>query len=57
MLHVDAGIMRCCAYSASVNRALYLPVGEPGQPETAIQHFHDKLFRIDETTMKVRFPS
>lgn len=46
--------MRCCAYSASVNRALYLPKGESGQSETAIQHFDDKLFHINEETMKVR---
>ncbi|KAL7413873.1 hypothetical protein BDY24DRAFT_415002 [Mrakia frigida] len=46
------GIMRCCAYSASVNRALYIPLGGAGQNETAIQHFEDKLFKISGNAMK-----
>lgn len=49
------GIMRCCAYSASVNRALYIPLGGAGQNETAIQHFEDKLFKISGNAMKVSF--
>lgn len=50
------GIMRCCAYSAATNRPLYIPLGHPGQADTAIQHFHDKLFHIQEDAMKVRSP-
>lgn len=46
--------MRCCAYSASVNRPLHLPKGDPRHAETAIAHFDDKLFKIDERAMKVR---
>jgi uncharacterized protein len=49
----SAGIMRCCAYSASVNRPLHLPKDDPREPETAIAHFDDKLFKIDEQAMKV----
>jgi hypothetical protein len=45
--------MRCCAYSASVNRPLHLPKDDPREPETAIAHFDDKLFKIDEQAMKV----
>ncbi|KAF8215793.1 hypothetical protein K438DRAFT_1704689 [Mycena galopus ATCC 62051] len=40
------GIMRCAAYSAAVNRPLYVPSGDPRVNESAIQHFHDKLVLI-----------
>ncbi|KAJ7761976.1 hypothetical protein DFH07DRAFT_739675 [Mycena maculata] len=40
------GIMRCAAYSAAVNRPLYIPADEPRVNESAIQHFHDKLVLI-----------
>lgn len=42
------GIMRCAAYSAVAKRALHAPDGDPDQPESAIQHFHDKLLHIQE---------
>lgn len=47
------GIMRCTAYSAAVNRALFIKPGEPGAKDTAIQHFDDKLFKIQGDAMKV----
>ncbi|KAJ6532011.1 hypothetical protein B0H19DRAFT_1189573 [Mycena capillaripes] len=40
------GILRCAAYSAAVNRPLYIPSGDPRVQESAIQHFHDKLVLI-----------
>jgi len=40
------GIMRCAAYSAAVNRPLYVPSDEPQVQESAIQHFHEKLVLI-----------
>lgn len=44
------GIMRCAAYSATVNRPLFVPPeevgGDPGA--SAIAHFHDKLLLIRE---------
>ncbi|KAJ6497476.1 hypothetical protein C8R45DRAFT_1211361 [Mycena sanguinolenta] len=40
------GIMRCAAYSAAVNRPLYVPVDDPRANDSAIQHFHDKLVLI-----------
>ncbi|KAJ7745783.1 hypothetical protein B0H16DRAFT_974290 [Mycena metata] len=40
------GILRCAAYSAAVNRPLYIPSEDPRVNESAIQHFHDKLFLI-----------
>ncbi|KAJ7928835.1 hypothetical protein B0H13DRAFT_1966419 [Mycena leptocephala] len=40
------GILRCAAYSAAVNRPLYIPADEPKVEESAIQHFHDKLVLI-----------
>ncbi|KAJ7364260.1 hypothetical protein DFH08DRAFT_838759 [Mycena albidolilacea] len=40
------GIMRCAAYSAAVNRPLYIPPGQPQLREPAVQHFHDKLVLI-----------
>ncbi|KAH9003040.1 hypothetical protein EDB86DRAFT_2799479 [Lactarius hatsudake] len=52
------GIMRCAAYSARYGvlsltggmraSALHAPDGDPDQPESAIQHFHDKLLHIQE---------
>ncbi|KAH9063905.1 hypothetical protein EDB87DRAFT_1557645 [Lactarius vividus] len=49
------GIMRCAAYSAVAKRlggirasALHAPDSDPDQPESAIQHFHDKLLHIQE---------
>ncbi|KAH9031779.1 hypothetical protein EDB85DRAFT_1311506 [Lactarius pseudohatsudake] len=42
------GIMRCAAYSAVAKRALHAPDGDSDQPESAIQHFHDKLLHIQE---------
>ncbi|BGP18005.1 hypothetical protein JCM10213_005044 [Rhodosporidiobolus nylandii] len=52
------GILRCAAYSSHANRALYLPPPAsnlalaPGAPapegnDSAIQHFHDKLFKLE----------
>lgn len=40
------GVMRCAAYTTVTNNALYAPAGDPGQPQSAIQHFHDKLIHI-----------
>ncbi|KAI0045859.1 hypothetical protein FA95DRAFT_1560736 [Auriscalpium vulgare] len=42
------GILRCAAYSAATNHALHAPIGDPEQPASAIQHFHDKLLHIRE---------
>ncbi|KAA1467588.1 hypothetical protein DENSPDRAFT_832693 [Dentipellis sp. KUC8613] len=42
------GILRCAAYSAATNHALHAPEGDPQQPTSAIQHFHDKLLHIHE---------
>ncbi|KAI9461570.1 hypothetical protein BJY52DRAFT_1116940 [Lactarius psammicola] len=42
------GVMRCAAYSAVTKRALHVPDGDTEQPESAIQHFHDKLLHIRE---------
>lgn len=42
------GVMRCAAYSAVTKRALHVPDGDADQPESAIQHFHDKLLHIRE---------
>lgn len=48
--YVHQGIMRCAAYSAIVNRPLYVPADEnEGDPNaSAIGHFHDKLLLIRE---------
>ncbi|KAJ7077140.1 hypothetical protein B0H15DRAFT_941141 [Mycena belliarum] len=42
------GIIRCAAYSASVNRPLHVPgpSDDPAVKNSAIQHFHDKLILI-----------
>ncbi|KAJ8519056.1 hypothetical protein ONZ45_g3961 [Pleurotus djamor] len=40
------GVLRCAAYSAVTNHALYTPSGDPGEETSAIQHFHDKLLHI-----------
>jgi len=40
------GVMRCAAYTTVTNNALYAPVGDSRQPQSAIQHFHDKLIHI-----------
>ncbi|SCV73843.1 BQ2448_6273 [Microbotryum intermedium] len=42
------GIMRCSAYSAMTNRPLYVPpkADDPEAKGCAIQHFHDKLFKL-----------
>ncbi|KAF8273299.1 hypothetical protein EI94DRAFT_1716343 [Lactarius quietus] len=42
------GVMRCAAYSAVTKHALHAPNGDADQPESAIQHFHDKLLHIRE---------
>lgn len=42
------GILRCAAFSAATNRTLYAPPGDPAQPESALQHFHDKLIHISD---------
>ncbi|KAJ7285171.1 hypothetical protein C8J57DRAFT_1290619 [Mycena rebaudengoi] len=42
------GILRVAAYSAAVNRPLHVPVDDVQSPDSAIQHFHDKLLRIHE---------
>ncbi|KAF8627735.1 hypothetical protein AX15_004263 [Amanita polypyramis BW_CC] len=42
------GVMRCAAYSAVTNHALHTPLGDPVQPLSAIQHFHDKLLYIKD---------
>ncbi|KAI0703452.1 hypothetical protein BC835DRAFT_1318984 [Cytidiella melzeri] len=42
------GIMRCAAYSAAVNRPLHAPEGDPTRPNSAIEHFYDKLLHIRE---------
>ncbi|KAI0058665.1 hypothetical protein BV25DRAFT_1861759 [Artomyces pyxidatus] len=42
------GILRCAAYTAARNHALYAPESHPAQPTSAIQHFHDKLVHIHE---------
>ncbi|GAA6017046.1 hypothetical protein JCM10207_001467 [Rhodosporidiobolus poonsookiae] len=50
------GIMRCSAYSAITSRPLYLPpstssasdpAAAPKTDDSAIAHFHDKLFRLE----------
>ncbi|KAG5718983.1 hypothetical protein E4T56_gene20396 [Termitomyces sp. T112] len=40
------GILRCAAYTTTTNQPLYAPAGDPKQPQSAIQHFHDKLILI-----------
>ncbi|KAF7336786.1 Metal dependent phosphohydrolase [Mycena venus] len=40
------GIMRCAAYSAAVNRPLYVPPNEPKVKASAIQIFHDRLLPV-----------
>ncbi|TFK74194.1 hypothetical protein BDN72DRAFT_833918 [Pluteus cervinus] len=40
------GIMRCAAYSSITNHALHTPPHDPKEPESAIQHFHEKLIHI-----------
>ncbi|KAF6754428.1 hypothetical protein DFP72DRAFT_370458 [Ephemerocybe angulata] len=40
------GILRCAAFSCVSNRPLHTPPGDPRQPESALQHFHDKLVHI-----------
>ncbi|KAG6902854.1 hypothetical protein C0995_010739 [Termitomyces sp. Mi166 len=40
------GILRCAAYTTATNQPLYVPSGDPKQPQSAIQHFHDKLILI-----------
>ncbi|BGP49887.1 hypothetical protein JCM10450v2_005792 [Rhodotorula kratochvilovae] len=52
------GIMRCAAYSALTNRPLYVPSPSASSPaatarpapeagDSAIDHFHDKLFKLE----------
>ncbi|KAI0779098.1 hypothetical protein BC629DRAFT_1735987 [Irpex lacteus] len=40
------GIMRCAAYSSSVNRPLHTPATSALHKDSSIQHFHDKLLHI-----------
>ena len=51
-LTVKVGIMRCAAFSAVMNRPLYVPPDAPeGRWESggsAIDHFYDKLLLIKE---------
>ncbi|KIL67704.1 hypothetical protein M378DRAFT_73426 [Amanita muscaria Koide BX008] len=42
------GVMRCAAYSAVRNSVLYAPLGDSVRPQSAIQHFHDKLLHIKD---------
>ncbi|KAI0084037.1 hypothetical protein BDY19DRAFT_899102 [Irpex rosettiformis] len=42
------GILRCAAYSSSVNRPLHTPEGDPAHGDSSIQHFYDKLLHIRE---------
>ncbi|QRV90257.1 HD domain-containing protein [Ceratobasidium sp. AG-Ba] len=42
------GILRCAAYSASVNRPLHVPSGDLREESSAIGHFHDKLLHIQD---------
>ncbi|OBZ72054.1 Uncharacterized protein YpgQ [Grifola frondosa] len=42
------GILRCAAYSAVTNRALYVPTDDAAYASCAIEHFHDKLLHIRE---------
>ncbi|KAF5341751.1 hypothetical protein D9611_001818 [Ephemerocybe angulata] len=48
-IHTNApptGILRCAAFSCVSNRPLHTPPADPRQPESALQHFHDKLVHI-----------
>ncbi|KDQ57366.1 hypothetical protein JAAARDRAFT_35998 [Jaapia argillacea MUCL 33604] len=40
------GIMRCAAYSATVNRPLYISDQDPAHDTSAVHHFYDKLLHI-----------
>ncbi|KAF8627056.1 hypothetical protein AX17_006396 [Amanita inopinata Kibby_2008] len=42
------GVMRCAAYGTVISQALHAPFGDPAQPRSAIQHFHDKLLHIKD---------
>ncbi|KAI0031207.1 hypothetical protein K488DRAFT_79202 [Vararia minispora EC-137] len=42
------GILRCAAYASTVNAPLHTPEGDPDQPQSAVQHFYDKLVHIRE---------
>jgi uncharacterized protein len=45
VLHV-IGVLRCAAYTSTVNHPLYAPPDDPAQDQSAIQHFYDKLVHI-----------
>lgn len=40
------GVLRCAAYSSITNSPLHTPPADPNSPQSAIQHFHDKLVHI-----------
>lgn len=40
------GILRTAAYNAAVNNPLYVPAGDPREPISCVQHFHDKLLHV-----------
>ncbi|KAG7451312.1 uncharacterized protein BT62DRAFT_883474 [Guyanagaster necrorhizus] len=42
------GVMRCAAYTVSINKPLHTPPHDPASGDSAIQHFHDKLIHIKE---------
>ncbi|KAF9450078.1 hypothetical protein P691DRAFT_702042 [Macrolepiota fuliginosa MF-IS2] len=42
------GVMRCAAYSTVTNRPLHTPTDDAAHPNTAIQHFYDKLLHIHD---------
>lgn len=42
------GVLRCAAFSASTNRPLHTPPGDPQLDSSSIQHFHDKLVHIKD---------
>lgn len=42
------GIMRCSAFSCAKNLPLFTPLSDERYQESAIAHFHDKLFKIKE---------
>ncbi|CED84032.1 HD/PDEase domain [Phaffia rhodozyma] len=48
------GILRCAAYSAAVNRPLHVrsEIEHTIPGGSAIQQFHDRLFKIDESSLK-----
>lgn len=45
------GVFRCAAFSGSRNIPLYLEKDDPMYPKSAVGHFEDKLFRLENMMM------